>query len=91
MPRAAWEFWREEERMVKGRGSCRGKVFKALKSEDRRDLDLLQAGSVDNCLIEEPADFLQTENSWPSGKTKDTCYLPSYLCSPGATHLEDVD
>lgn len=43
-------------------GNCRGKLCKAL-SEERRDLDLLQAGSVDDGLIEETADCLQNELS----------------------------
>lgn len=56
-------------------GNCRGKLCKAL-SEERRDLDLLQAGSVDDGLIEETADCFQTDLSWPSGKT---CFLFALL------------
>lgn len=43
--------------------SYRGKEYKALNSEERRDFLICYKLAVDICLLEEPADFLQTEIS----------------------------
>ena len=56
MPRAAWAFWKEEGRLVKTRGVTGGRREKPSTVKKGGLPDLLQAGSVDSCLTEEPAD-----------------------------------